>query len=241
MKLPITFFLQLFVFATFAQNIAGVIEYEFTMDLHRNIPPGREAMKAMIPQHHTSHFQLFFNEEESLYRIMEDEESALQAGRQGGGMRMMMQGMRSETYTSKKDRKILVQQDVMGTTYLIEEPLEIGQWRVGDEILEIAGYSCMMAWYTDTVLNQEVTAWFTMELPAFTGPERYVTLPGTVLAVDINNGERVWVARNIQLEAAPEVEIQPPTRGRKLTRDEFNAMLQEQRERMNNRGTPLRF
>jgi GLPGLI family protein len=224
-----------------AQAQAGVIEYDFTADLHRNIPPEREAMKAMIPQYRESRHQLLFNAQTSLYKEMADEAADLPQQGPGRGMRMAMQIPRSETYIDRERNEIIVQQDFNGTTYLISEPLELGPWRMDDEILEIAGYNCMMAWKNDTILNQEITAWFTMDLPPFLGPERYTTLPGTVLAVDINNGERVWVAREIILEEPDETLIQQPTRGQKLTRDEFNEMMREQLEKMNRQGRQNRF
>jgi GLPGLI family protein len=224
-----------------SQSRSGVIEYDFTADLHRNIPPEREAMKAMIPQFRESRHQLLFNGQVSLYKELVDENAELPGQGPGRGMRMSMQIPRSETYIDRERNEIIVQQDFMGTTYLISEPLELGPWRMDDEILEIAGYNCMMAWKNDTVLNHEITVWFTMDLPPFLGPERYATLPGTVLAVDINNGERVWVAREIILEEPDETLIQQPTRGQKLTRDEFNEMMREQLEKMNRQGRQNRF
>ncbi len=223
-----------------AQTQAGIIEYEFTMDLHRNIPPEREAWRAMIPQFRETKHQLLFNANASFYTEIVDEESEFERSGPGRGMRMMgMAG--AETFVDRDAREIIVQQDLIGTTYLISEPLSLGPWRMGDEILEIAGYDCMMAWKIDTVLNQEITAWFTMGLPSFLGPERYVDLPGTVLAVDINNGERVWVARNVILEEPDASLIKQPTRGQKLTRDEFNEIVREQMERMNRQGRQFRF
>ncbi len=223
-----------------AQTQAGIIEYEFTIDLHRNIPPEREAMKAMIPQFRETKHQLLFNPKASLYTEIVDKDSEFERSGPGRGMRMMgMAG--AETFVNRDTKVIIVQQDFIGTTYLISESLGLGPWRMGDEILEIAGYDCMMAWKIDTVLNQEITAWFTMDLPSFLGPERYVNLPGTVLAVDINNGERVWVAREIILEEPEESLIQQPTRGQNLTRNEFNDMMREQIERMNRQGRQIRF
>lgn len=224
-----------------AQVQAGIIEYEFTMDLHRNIPPEREAFRSMVPQFIERKHQLFFTPNASLYKEIVDEDSEFERSGPGRGLRMMMGMSGTETFVDRDAGEIIVQQDFIGTTYLISEPLGLGPWRVGDEILEIAGYDCMMAWKIDTVLNQEITAWFTMDLPAFLGPERYVNLPGTVLAVDINNGERVWVARKITLEEPEKSLIQQPTRGQKLTRNEFNDMMREQMERMNRQGRQLRF
>lgn len=227
-------------FNAYSQFEAGVIKYEFRVDLHRNIPPGREALKTMIPQFAESNFKLLFNNHESFYSIVEDADADPRSQGMGRGMRMAIP--RSETYVNREEMEIIAAQEFMGNTYLITEDLGLGPWRMGDEILEIAGYNCMMAWYNDTILNQEVTAWFTMELPPFLGPDNYVSLPGTVLAVDINNGERVWVARKITSEVPADIEISKPSRGQKVTREEYSKMMREFMERMNRQGGgPGRF
>jgi GLPGLI family protein len=221
-----------------AQVSEGVIRYEVTTDMHRNIPPEREEMKAMIPQHRTETYELFFNGQESLYKAKENAEADLSMNR--GGMRMIMRTPRTETHIDKDNREVTVLQDFMGTNYLITEPLEIAPWRIGNEQMEIAGYICMMAWYTDTIQNQEITAWFTPQIQPFLGPDRYVTLPGTVLAVDINNGERVWVAREVEPREIRPQEVRKPNRGEQITREDYQELVRQQMERMGG-GRTIRF
>ncbi len=232
--------LGLIGFSLHAQINEGIIEYEYRMDIHRNIPPEREQLKAMIPQFQEQKFVLFFNESESLYKATEEDEAMVNMG-MGGGMRISMNMPRAETYVNKQAEEVLVMQDFVGKTYLISEPLKLGPWRVGNEMMEIAGYMCMMAWYNDTVTNQEVTAWFTMEIRPFTGPDRFVGLPGAVLALDINNGERVWVARKIEEKELAPGDIRVPGRGERLTREAYEQMVKEQRERMGARGGAMPF
>ena len=238
-RIIITFCLAFVMNAALSQTVSGLIEYEFRMDMHRNIPPEREGLKAMIPQFRVLQYQLLFDEQQSIYRVVEDEETAFNMER--GGMRIAMQMPRTETFTDRFEKEIVVQQDFMGTTYLVSEPLEIGPWRIGDEILEIEGYRCMMAWYDDTVFNHAVTAWFTTELPPFLGPDRYASLPGTVLALDINDGERVWVARKIKATEHNQDAIKRPSRGQRISREEYLQLVREQRERMERQGIPFRF
>lgn len=219
-----------------AQQNQGMIEYEVRMDLHRRIPPEREEMKAMIPQYRTDRYQLVFNEQESLYKIMVDEEQDINTG---GGMRMRFNMPKVDTHLEKMNRIRTVQQDFLGKKYLIIDTLEIAPWKIGNEQMEIAGYLCQMAYYTDSTNAeniQEITAWFALQLPAFTGPENYVTLPGTILALDINNGERVWVARKIEFRETKASETKKPDKGEKITREEFNVLMREQMERMRQQG-----
>jgi GLPGLI family protein len=149
---------------------------------------------------------------------------------------MMMGGMRTEVFVDREKRQVVDFKDFVGTPFLIEEPIEVIPWKFGFEELEIAGYVCMMAYYTDTISKQEITAWFTTALPPFMGPDRFVTLPGTILALDINNGETVYVARKIDFRKVAATEIVRPTRGQKMTRKEFNKFLEEQMARFGRRN-----
>lgn len=226
----LSFIILLTAFSTagFGQLTHGVINYEVIIDIHRSLPEDRQELKAMVPQFRTDNYQLFFTPAESLYKMKEAEE-VVSAG--GGGMRMSMRMPRTETYINRETRERTVFQDIMGKNYLITDTIDILPWRFGNEQMEIAGYMCMMAWYTDTVTKQEITAWFSPQLSPFMGPDRYVSLPGTVLAIDINNGERVMVARSIESREVKPEEVLKPNRGEKLTREEFNKMIQEQMQR----------
>lgn len=174
----------------------GYIQYEYRLDVHRNIPADREDLKKMIPQHRIENFDLFFTPAASLYKNAEDPNDALNRG--PGGGRGMMRSPKTETFTDKAAREITVMQEFLGKNYLITENLDLAPWKMGNEFMDIAGYICHMAYYTDTIAKQEITAWFTVQIQPFVGPDRYSTLPGTILALDINNGERVWVARKVE-------------------------------------------
>jgi len=105
----------------------GVINYEVKINMHRNIPPEREAQKAMIPEFRTMKQQLFFNETESLYKpVIEDEEENITAGGGGGGgMRMTFRMAGSELYLDQNTGKTLSKQEVMGKNYLIEDSVKL--------------------------------------------------------------------------------------------------------------------
>lgn len=231
------FFFLVLLFSTSlrAQLVQGVITYEMRMDMHRTLPADRPELRTMIPQHRTENFELFFTPTESFYKIKEDP-AQMAAGGGGGPVRVMMRSPRSETYIDRRTNERLVFLDFMGRNLLIVDTIGVQPWRIGNEQMEIAGYMCMMAWQTDTVTNQEITVWFAPGLPPFLGPDRFSTLPGTVLAVDINNGERVWVARNIESREIRTAELRKPTRGERITRAQFNKLVEEQMQRMNPGG-----
>jgi GLPGLI family protein len=225
----------------------GVITYENRMNMHMNIPPEREAMKAQIPEFRITKMQLIFNADESLYKpLAEDEEEQFGSG----NMRMTFRMPKTETYTNSSTTAILSLQELMGKKYTIMDTIKMSPWKLGTETKEILGYTCRMAYYTHTqeittmrmnngtlepekkTITQEITAWYTDQIRPALGPERYNTLPGTVLAIDINNGERVIVARNVELRELKKGELKVPDAGTKVTQEEFKKISEEQMEKM---------
>ncbi len=236
----------------FAQQ-QGVITYESRVNMHRNIPADRQEMKAMMPEFRITKMQLSFNNDESLYKpIIEDEEE--QFSTSGGGMRMTFRTPKTETYTNNSTSQTFSLQELMGKKYVIVDTVEMAPWKLGTETKEIMGYTCHMAYYTDTqeittmrvengtttpekrTITQEITAWYTDQIRPSLGPDRYNTLPGTVLAIDINNGERVIVARNVELRALKKDELKIPDASTKVTSQEFRKIQDEQMEKMRENG-----
>ena len=110
---------------------------------------------------------------------------------------------------------------------------------MGEETKVIQGYECKMAYYKDETRPdrpQEVTAWFTDKLRPFLGPERYYTLPGAILALDINNGERVTVAQKIENRQLKKNEMKAPSKGEPITQYEFRKMMEERMKEMRQSG-----
>jgi GLPGLI family protein len=209
------------------QTVQGVITYEVRVDVHSQLPEQFENMKSMIPQFNVENFSVVFSPASTFFKKVEEP---------GARRGMMMGGMRTEVFVDRENRQVVDFKDFVGTPFLIEEPIEVIPWKFGFEELEIAGYVCMMAYYNDTIAKQEITAWFTTALPAFMGPDRFVTLPGTILALDINNGETVYVARKIEFREVKAAEIVRPTKGKKMTRKEFDEFLEEQMARFGRRN-----
>jgi GLPGLI family protein len=218
----------------FAQT-EGAITYEVKINVHRNLPADRQEMKNMIPEFRTHQDILFFNANESLHKpIIEDEEDQFDNG--GGGMRMRFARPLNEVYVNQEQTKRILLQDFMGKKYLIEDSLSVMPWKFGTETKEIGGYACKQASYYNEERKQNIVAWYTDKLRPFLGPESFNTLPGAVLQVDLNEGERVITAKTIELRALKKNELKAPSGGTKITQVEFRKMMSEQMERMRQNG-----
>jgi GLPGLI family protein len=221
--------------AHFAFGQEGSIVYENKVNLHRTLPKERADMKNMIPEFRTSSDQLFFTANESLYKpVVEDEDDEQDAG--NGGMVMRIQRPMNETYVDQGNMKRVVLQEFMGKKYLIEDTLKTMPWKLGSETKEVKGYACKQATYYNEERKQNVTAWYTDKLRPFLGPEMFNTLPGTVLEVNINDGERVISVKTIELRPLKKNELSIPSGGTKTTETAFRKMVSEQMERMRANG-----
>lgn len=218
----------------FGQINEGAITYEVKVNMHRNLPADRQEMKNMIPEFRTRKEQLVFNTEESLYKPMEpDEEEDIDNGE---GMRMHIRTPQNEVYVKPSESKRVLLQEFMGKKYLIEDSLQITAWKFGNETKTILGYECKQASFFNEERKQNVVAWYTANIRPFLGPENFNTLPGTVLQVDINDGERIVTAIALEPRALKKNELKVPSGGTRTTQAEFRKMVSEQMERMRANG-----
>lgn len=211
----------------------GTIIYEVKINVHKTIPPDRQEMKNMIPEFRTHQDQLFFNATESLYVPVEEDGDE---GFDGGGFQVRIRRQRFENYTNSEMQKRIIHQEFMGKRYLIEDSLQVRPWKFGSETKEIKGYPCRQASYYNEEHKQNIVAWYTDQLRPFLGPENFNTLPGAVLEVNINDGERVISAKSIELRPLKKSELKIPTGGTKTTEAEFRRLISEQTERMRANG-----
>ncbi len=214
----------------FGQGKEGVITYEVKTNMHRRLTGAQEGMKAMVPEFRTSKQQLFFNENESLFKpLIEDEDEETTSN--SSGMRVVLRSPMAEIYQNPSTSSIISKQEFMGKDYLIVDTLKVSPWKFGMETKEIQGYVCKQAYYTDESIpdrKQEITAWYTDQLRPMMGPDRFGSLPGAILALDINNAERVIVARKIEIRLLKKSELKVPAGGQAISRIEFRKLMDDQ-------------
>jgi GLPGLI family protein len=248
--------ISVFAVKTVFGQETGVITYETKQNMHRNIPKEMEARKAMIPEFRTTKNQLFFSSTESIYKpLIEDEEQDMTVSGGGGGMVMRFQMPSEEVYYNNDQQSALTSREFMGKQYLITDSLTVAPWKFGTETKTILGYECKQAYYTFSeevttmrmtgsgppepekrTITRDITAWYTDKLRPSLGPDRYFSLPGTVLAIDVNNGERVTVATKVDLRSLKKNELKAPEKGEKTTQKQFRKMMDEQMQKMRQGG-----
>ncbi len=141
---------------------------------------------------------------------------------------------RKEAYTIQRDFEAHTVRDViqmLGKTYLVEDTLAAPDWKIMNDMKEVAGHVCMNAFREDTVKKQRITVWFALDIPVPSGPERLGGLPGLILEADVNDGGMLIVADKIELKKLT-AELSPPkkVKGKKISEADYTAVLRKHME-----------
>lgn len=220
---------------TFGQS-EGAISYDVKVNLHKMLPPDRQDEKAMIPEFRTHKQVLLFNATESLFKPVEEDDEESDADMSGGGARIRIRQPKIIMYSNVETGQYLNQREFMGKNYLINDSITMPPWKFGTDKKTILGYECAQAFYTDEQNKQVITAWYSDKLRPELGPDRFHSLPGTILALDINSGERLIIATKVDFRPLKKGELKVPSSGTPISRADFRKMMEEQMKKMGGQG-----
>ena len=230
MKYLASLLLQIVFVASIFGQMRGRIVYEEKMDMHRRIPPERAEMKDMIPQFRTSNFELFFTDIASKYKAVPQTEEEITGSQGNAQFRMRMTPPRREVYKNLAEDKMVDEREFMTKMFLIKGKAAPFAWKIADGQKKIMEYSCMQAMYQDSATSY--VAWFTPQIPISNGPAEFGGLPGMIVQVDINNGERVLTAIQVVDEEVDSELLQEPSKGKEVTQEEFREIMHEKMKEM---------
>ena len=226
--------------ASYGQNNSGIITYEDKFNVHKSLPEEMADFKDRIPEFRATKKVLVFSGQEGFYSTKKkeageiSEETNREFRGEGHGMRMRFGGRggnnNNEFYTNIKESTSIDKRDFFGKEFLIEGERVPLKWKITADQKQVGSYLCQKAVYQDS--TQNLVAWFTPMIPVSTGPDDYFGLPGLILHIDIDDGSRTITATEIQLQALEEGVIVKPTKGKKVTQDEFDKIREEKMEEM---------
>jgi GLPGLI family protein len=131
----------------------------------------------------------------------------------------------------EKNQK-LEQIEYMTRFFLVQSEIEAVAWKLGSEKKKILEYTCMSA--SVSLDDQEIVAWFAPGIPVSLGPSVFGGLPGLILAVE-RNGETAYLATSVKLTPPAEASLVKPSKGSKMTKEEFESIREEkEKERKEN-------
>jgi GLPGLI family protein len=162
--------------------LQGKITYERKENLHKQIEEDSKQwynqIKNQVPKYRVDYMQLSFNNNQSLYTLLKEEENKLISSYY---WRIAFDNVVMKVF---KDNRMTQQKTVYEKIYLIEDSIPQYEWKITGEYREIAGFNCRKA---TTILydSMYVIAFYTEEIPVSSGPESFSGLPGMILGVVI--------------------------------------------------------
>lgn len=132
-------------------------------------------------------------------------------------------------YKNLVQKEVIKQNEFLGRTFLIKEPLKSISWKLDTEKKNIGNYSCRKATATIDTLN--VIAWYCADIPINDGPDIFWGLPGLILEVDVQHGKKTITVNSVSmLNEALAIEV--PQKGKEVTQQEFDRIQKEKMEEM---------
>jgi len=138
--------------------------------------------------------------------------------------------------------------EIMGKKFLVKDELPTYKWELSSETKNIGNYTCYKATFTEEIesvkmsfINGETkeektketvttTAWYTPQIPVNNGPDNYQGLPGLIL--EINDGKKLIVCTEIELNPKDKIKIKEPENGKVVTQAEFDKIQEKKSKEM---------
>lgn len=225
--ITMTILLNVYAYTGKAQQ-SGIVHYDRVIHMKPgNMDDIPENIRALMPKETTEKKILLFTPARSLYKNDAVKEAPPQKLSAGGMVIRMQTSTTDESLFRDFDAKHQVfQQELVGRTFLISDEWPEAKWKMTGNQKSILGHPVMEA---TTVKDKDtITAWFTTDFPVPAGPEYIGGLPGLILEASFGDNMSVKATAIEAGDAGLEKKIKEPTRGKKVTSQQF-AEIQRQK------------
>lgn len=169
------------------------------------------------PTSYPTYFKMSFNEKSSKYFFDK-------AGEISSGMFWDSKVASENTVIQDfEHNKLTAQKEIYEKNYIINDSLPKYQWKMHDDVREIAGYQCRKA---TTIIHDSVVvvAYYTDQILVSSGPESFGGLPGMILGLAIPRLYTTWFATKVTDVELTEQEIKKIKKGKTV---DFKTLMKE--------------
>ncbi len=214
----LTITLLLFVLAISAAHSQkqGTIVYENTINIHANLGPDQQAMKAMLPETTTQTYHFIFNEQFGCFKNVPAEMPE--------GMMVQMPGNESKTWFNFKEDVFRQCIEVDDELFHTEIPMNIAEAKLTGKTKRILDYNCEEYKSEDG----DFSFWVTKELPQKISPMPSLFFDGAILAID---NETISYEAVSLLTEVEEEELKP-VESQEITQEQFMDLQEEKMNEM---------
>jgi GLPGLI family protein len=241
-KIIFTFCMGLALITANGQQMQGRVLYEriTQMQMHFKSMGMSENEEQLLPRSHKDKMEILFSNNQLLRRAVTDETPEDFTSDEGGmQIHTVVADANDVTYINFATGQVVAQREFAAKNYIIADSIHKLSWKLTGETSTILGYPCQQA-IAQSIGKRNVTTmengqmkrqevpdtsnimvWFTLSIPVPAGPEYEGQLPGLILGIDINAGHIAYKA----VEVSPQADvaaIKQPSKGKKVTMEEFN-------------------
>jgi GLPGLI family protein len=178
-----------------------------------------EQMADKLPTFKTEYYNFTFANNKSIYKF----ESLLDKDKYPVWMR---NENKNSWYTDYGLGKQIVEKDLIGSIFNIEDSMPNLEWRLINENRNIAGFNCKKA-VTKIFDSVYVFVFYTEEIMVPGGPNSIGGLPGMILGMTIPRLFTSWIATKVNVNGIDANNIQPVTAKKYLTNNYLKQFIEE--------------
>ncbi len=209
---------------------SGKITFKETIKFKMDFGGDNPELAKMLPPSQSIDKVLFFDADQSLFKNNDKpKDLKINHEEEGNQMQMVFKMPESVVYINTKDQVLLQSEDLMGKEFLISDKPTTQTWKVTGEQKKILNYVCQKAILNDT--SAVTIAWFTPQIPVSAGPSAMNGLPGMILAIERDNGDRMTIATSIE-DLPSGFVFEKPSKGKKVGKKEFEKIRDEKMKEM---------
>jgi GLPGLI family protein len=208
---------------------SGTIEFEKKVNVYALIREGQltgknvkgnerqlyEDYQKERPQFSILKSTLHFDDTKTLFMPIDIEKSTR-------GFSIPMAAQINTVYMDHSAGMRIVLKSIFGESLLLKDSMRKINWKITEEIREVAGYSCRRA--NAIVMDSiYVVAFYTEKIHVSGGPESFSGLPGMIIELALPHEHVVWRATKVTDTAT--TSIKPPAKGQPVDRQQFMDIL----------------
>ena len=208
----------------------GKIEFERKLNFHKsmealsdddNDKTWFEMIKKSTPPVITNYFDLYFNDDQTLYKPGREAPQAQKVPEWALGP-----SSDNTVFTDLKKEQTISLKNVYENTFLITDSLRKIDWRITADKRDIAGFECRKA--VGKIMDSVyVIAFYTDQIVTNGGPESFSGLPGMILGIAIPRINTTWFATKLELVEVKPEDIAAPKKGKKVNNKELLIQLKD--------------
>lgn len=205
--------------------VKGKIEFEKKTNLYKQIDmqedddTWRNMIKKMVPQTKTNYFDLYFNDNKTVYMPGREVVEVQKVPEWFEGP-----GNKNIVYTDIAQQNVVSEKTVFDDVFNITDSTRKLQWKITPDKRTIANFACRKA--TTIILDSVfVVAFYTDQIVTSGGPESFQGLPGMILGLVIPRLNTTWFATKLELTDVKETFLIPPKKGKKTNYTNLKVQL----------------